>query len=107
MLERELAVVARDYRRERLSHLEYQEHRQAVEAQQREVRERLAALETAAAAHAGEPEALSRTAPPQRWSLLPAADQKRLLRQLVRTLTVYRPPKSNRVEFDLAWTGRR
>lgn len=107
VLERELAVVARDYRRERLSHLEYQEHRQAVEAQQREVRERLAALETAAAAHAGEPEALSRTAPPQRWSLLPAADQKRLLRQLVRTLTVYRPPKSNRVEFDLAWTGRR
>lgn len=101
-LERELTVIAREYRRERLSHAEYLEHRRQVEAQRAELQQRLALLDS----EAGRPTTrLHNLAPEQRWSLLPIAEQKRLLRQLVGELTVYRAPHSSQIEYDLAWIG--
>jgi site-specific DNA recombinase len=42
---------------------------------------------------------------PQLWATLDRPAQKRLLRQFVASLTVYRAPRSPKVEYDLQWIG--
>jgi site-specific DNA recombinase len=104
-LERELAVIGRDYRRELLTAAEYREHRAAVEAEQARLGAREAALrETLAALNAPATE-LPDLTPKKAWALLEMADRKHLIRELLPRLAVYRAPGSARVTYDLVWTA--
>jgi site-specific DNA recombinase len=103
-LERQLAVIGRDYRQERLTAAEYRDHRTAVEADLARLGERQAALaEQLAALRApapAEPVTAARA-----WAQLEPAGRKHLVRQLVDRLALYRAPGSSRVAYVIDWVS--
>lgn len=106
-LGRELSVIGRDYRQERISAAEYRELKAEVERERdrllEQERDLASALRTLTAAPDRAPPAI---APAERWALLTRAEQKQVLRLLIRRLTVFRAPDSAEVRFDLTWSGR-
>lgn len=106
-LERELTVVSRDYRQERLSIDEYLEQRRQVAAEQAaltaeaaQLEAGLAALRERAALERGRIESMDLV---RRWEQLDLAERKHLLRELVYRLSVYREPGAREISFELVW----
>lgn len=107
--DKELAVIARDYRRERLSLEEYRRHEAQVERDRKAALQRLAATEE----HLRE---LNGQAAAQRslsvlttrlplWESLTQAERKQLLRDFVADLRVYRGPNRPYVQCEVSWAG--
>lgn len=108
-LGRELDVIGRDYRRERLTADQYQEQRAAVGREREQLGARLAALEKVVARSTEAVRngacALHHLTPAQRWGALTLPQQKQVLRSLITHLTVYRRPGAPEVACDLTWAG--
>jgi site-specific DNA recombinase len=100
-LDRELDVIGRDYRRERLTAEEYREQRAAVGRERERLGARLAEL--AARATPTPPPSASALPLHQRWHALTLPQQKQVLRSLIARLTVYRQPGATEITCDLTW----
>jgi site-specific DNA recombinase len=100
-LDRELNVIGRDYRRERITAEEYREQRAAVGRERERLGARLAEL--TARAEAASPPGASVLPPSQRWHALTLPQQKQVLRSLIAGLTVYRQPGATEITCDLTW----
>lgn len=106
-LDKELAVVARDYRRELLTLEEYREQRRLVDQRQaeltarhRDLTERLLNLEQQTRQ---DELILAQLARLDRWASLPQSERKLVARQLVREVTAYLAPASGDLEVAVTW----
>lgn len=103
-LDRELEVIGRDYRRERLTAEEYREQRAAVVQEQERLEARLVALSEVIARGTAAPQTETPVLPPaQRWHSLTLHQQKQVLQSLIAHMAVYRKPGATEIVCDLSW----
>jgi site-specific DNA recombinase len=107
LLDKELEVVGRDYRRERLSLEEYLEQKAQVARERArlmadadQLEQSVTALRERKSIRRGRLETIDLV---KRWEQLGQAERKHLLRELVAQLAVCRDPHTHQVDFDLVW----
>ncbi|MDF2629673.1 MAG: hypothetical protein K0R39_3504 [Symbiobacteriaceae bacterium] len=103
LLDRELEVIGRDYRRERLTADEYREQKAAVGRERQRLEARLATLEKRSDGEGAPP--LSNLGPEQRWTSLTLPQRKQILRLLIARLAVVRQPAAAEIECDITWAA--